>query len=267
MSVAHNPPTLTRPLGLGSNGDEVRALQMLLNQAGLGCVLTADGRFGKRTHVALMAFQRKKGLKADGVVGPSTARALGWNCRAMDARPYVIRYDKPPLPAMTPPFTAVAEGIRVGMGAFKELMFDGITKAYARTNYGVPTPTDVHQKQFHQVKTRLADLEWHFDKIWSSLRQLQDQVAAGGEPNLVGLRGAFAYFATDMRSSLRAMDLLSADTRACEQALDRLPYQHVIAIVERFLRGEQTAAVAMVQVQLAFENANRDFAANLQRQG
>lgn len=264
MSAPQNAPTLTRPLGLGCNGDEVRTLQAQLNQAGLGVVLVADGRFGRKTHVALQGFQRQKSLKPDGVVGAKTALALGWNYRGVDARPYTISFEKPPLPATTPPLSAVVETIRVGMAAFRELMFEGITKAYSRTNYGVPTPQDVHQKQFHQVRLRADDLDQHIAKLSRDLKQLQDQAATGRAPDLAGARSAFTWFVADMHSALRAMDLFSANTRACATALDRLPYPHVLDIVGRFLRGEATAPSAIVLVRLAFENANRDFRQQLQ---
>lgn len=286
MSTQANQLTLSYPLCLGSNGSVVRALQVLLNQAGVGAALATDGRFGKGTHVALLAFQRRKGLKPDGVVGPATAKALGWSYRQGESKPYVIRYDAPPLPAMTPPVAAVAVAIRVGMGAFKELMYEGITKAYAKTNYGVPSPAgsppaqqpaldafarergfktseDFHQRQFAQVKARLADLNWHYDKLWDSLTRLQDQAASGVAPDLAGLHSVFAYFVSDMRSSLRAMSLLSGDTLACEQALEQLSYQHLLSIVERVLRGEQTALMAISQIGIAFDNANRTLAARL----
>jgi len=51
-------------------GGEVEALQAKL---GLG----VDGDYGARTTAAVKRFQRRHGLKADGVVGPATWRALG----------------------------------------------------------------------------------------------------------------------------------------------------------------------------------------------
>jgi peptidoglycan hydrolase-like protein with peptidoglycan-binding domain len=38
---------------------------------------TADGSFGARTRSAVIWYQRMRGLKADGVVGPATFRAMG----------------------------------------------------------------------------------------------------------------------------------------------------------------------------------------------
>ena len=60
----------------GSSGDEVREVQRRLKLWGYynGGV---DGVFGAGTRKAVIAFQKKNGLKADGVVGKSTYKALG----------------------------------------------------------------------------------------------------------------------------------------------------------------------------------------------
>ncbi len=60
----------------GSKGEEVKQLQTKLKRWGyyFGAV---DGHFGKATKEAVIAFQKKNGLSADGVVGQSTAKALG----------------------------------------------------------------------------------------------------------------------------------------------------------------------------------------------
>ena len=60
----------------GSRGDQVRQVQQKLIQYGY-LDGTADGVFGKKTYDAVVWFQRKNGLSVDGVVGPSTAAALG----------------------------------------------------------------------------------------------------------------------------------------------------------------------------------------------
>ena len=60
----------------GSRGSQVSLVQQKLKQYGYydGAV---DGVFGKDTYNAVVWFQEKNGLKADGAVGPSTAAALG----------------------------------------------------------------------------------------------------------------------------------------------------------------------------------------------
>ena len=60
----------------GSKGGEVKEVQRRLKLWGYynGSV---DGVFGAGTRSAVIAFQKKNGLKADGVVGKSTYRALG----------------------------------------------------------------------------------------------------------------------------------------------------------------------------------------------
>jgi len=60
----------------GSTGATVTSIQKKLKQWGYyaGAV---DGVFGQSTYNAVIAFQKKNGLKADGVVGAATAAAMG----------------------------------------------------------------------------------------------------------------------------------------------------------------------------------------------
>lgn len=62
----------------GSKGGEVKEVQRRLKQWGYysGAV---DGIFGSGTKKAVVAFQKKNGLTADGVVGKATYAALGMN--------------------------------------------------------------------------------------------------------------------------------------------------------------------------------------------
>lgn len=59
----------------GSTGDHIKRLQQFLNDP-LGAKLTVDGIYGERTMWAVQAFQRAKGIDADGIVGPITLRFL-----------------------------------------------------------------------------------------------------------------------------------------------------------------------------------------------
>lgn len=60
----------------GDKGEDVRRIQQRLRQYGY-LDTAADGVFGQSTYDAVVWFQKKNGLKADGVVGPATAAALG----------------------------------------------------------------------------------------------------------------------------------------------------------------------------------------------
>lgn len=59
----------------GSKGNEVATLQKLLSR--YETVIAVDGDFGPATEKAVIAFQKSKGLTADGIVGPKTWAALG----------------------------------------------------------------------------------------------------------------------------------------------------------------------------------------------
>lgn len=63
----------------GDKGNEVKAMQILLNGNGCSCGSSgADGSFGPATLTALKKYQQKKKLEADGVCGPATwAKLLG----------------------------------------------------------------------------------------------------------------------------------------------------------------------------------------------
>lgn len=68
--------SLASGISYGARGDEVKKIQQKLKQWGYysGAV---DGVFGSGTLAAVKSFQRKNGLKADGIVGPATAAAMG----------------------------------------------------------------------------------------------------------------------------------------------------------------------------------------------
>lgn len=61
-------PTLRK----GSRGGYVKELQTMLNYASFGARLTVDGIFGSLTEIAVISFQKIRGLHADGIVGPLT---------------------------------------------------------------------------------------------------------------------------------------------------------------------------------------------------
>lgn len=83
LVVPPKPPTppsndaIHGPLQLGSKGDDVSRLQHRLDQQ-QGVNITVDGDFGQATRVAVMDWQKRHGLPQDGIVGPATAKSLGF---------------------------------------------------------------------------------------------------------------------------------------------------------------------------------------------
>lgn len=65
-----------RDLKSGDQGADVQSLQKRLIEIGFLKSGEADGYFGARTKNAVMFFQRDHGLRADGIVGENTCRAL-----------------------------------------------------------------------------------------------------------------------------------------------------------------------------------------------
>ncbi|MGE4272635.1 MAG: peptidoglycan-binding protein [Desulfitobacterium sp.] len=75
------PPTQPCPtLRIGSRGAAVTELQTLLIAQGFSTG-GIDGIFGSKTHAAVIAFQKSKGLVQDGIVGIKTWTALGVKCQ------------------------------------------------------------------------------------------------------------------------------------------------------------------------------------------
>ncbi|MBR3645974.1 MAG: glucosaminidase domain-containing protein [Lachnospiraceae bacterium] len=61
-------PTLRR----GSKGPYVKELQALLNYSSCGARLVVDGSYGSLTEIAVISFQKMRGIRADGITGPQT---------------------------------------------------------------------------------------------------------------------------------------------------------------------------------------------------
>ncbi len=63
-----------KQIGKGYKGDEASQLQTLLNKNGYS--LEVDGSFGGKTEAAVRDYQKKNGLKVDGIAGDQTWAAL-----------------------------------------------------------------------------------------------------------------------------------------------------------------------------------------------
>lgn len=77
-------------LQIGSRREEVKIIQRQLNALGFNCGIV-DGDFGPITKMAVVAFQRTKGLTDDGVIGTITATALDKAIASKQAVMYLKR--------------------------------------------------------------------------------------------------------------------------------------------------------------------------------
>lgn len=72
LSIASAAPVVS----MGSRSEKVALIQQRLKQWGY-YTGSIDGHFGRGTYNAVLAFQRRNGLTADGRVGRATAEAMG----------------------------------------------------------------------------------------------------------------------------------------------------------------------------------------------
>lgn len=91
---------------VGSRGTGVSDLQKYLREIGYN--ITIDGIFGNETKAAVLSFQRARGIRADGIVGPETlielskARAIGWRAPVSVATPTTPRTEMPAMDISVP---------------------------------------------------------------------------------------------------------------------------------------------------------------------
>lgn len=76
-------------LKLGSRGNEVKALQEKLN-------LKADGIFGPLTEKAVKDFQRSNGLEVDGIVGANTLSKLNLSVNKRNIKELIVHCSATP---------------------------------------------------------------------------------------------------------------------------------------------------------------------------
>lgn len=82
--ITVTPVILPQTVQQGDSGDAVASLQKRLNHMQIALALafnplTVDGIFGAKTREAVRAFQTARKLSVDGIAGPKTWAALGYN--------------------------------------------------------------------------------------------------------------------------------------------------------------------------------------------
>ncbi|NJL22231.1 MAG: hypothetical protein HC895_17675 [Leptolyngbyaceae cyanobacterium SM1_3_5] len=71
LTMGFAPAAIAQIYERGDRGDDINRIQLRLGMRNI------DGIFGAETENAVQDFQRRRGLRVDGVVGPDTLRELG----------------------------------------------------------------------------------------------------------------------------------------------------------------------------------------------
>lgn len=146
---APKPPAPSYPRQ-GSKGAEVTWIQGRLNAHGIACGV--DGDFGPRTHEAVVLFQRRRGLAADGIVGPVTRAAL-----EVAPRPKLA------VDGDFGPKTVAA--LQRALGVADDGVYGPATKKALQRHLGVSVDGDVGPVTIKALQRRVGA---HVDGVWGS---------------------------------------------------------------------------------------------------
>ena len=86
---------LTKIPVLGDKSQDVKSLQVKLNELGASPSLKVDGDFGPKTMAALSAMQKKNDLPGSGIIGPKTMALLGFEVEIKSVSTSGPIYPKP----------------------------------------------------------------------------------------------------------------------------------------------------------------------------
>lgn len=193
----------------GGDGPAVREAQQLLVAHGFepGPV---DGEMGPRTRSAVMAFQRSRGVGADGIIGPATLRELRTPTAGVDARRGVDR-------GIT---AAPSDRIPGQTGA--DFQRAAELEAARRQRAQGPSPADTQGARPGEVTLAphtLSERE-KFDHYAAIVRAHGGEVNPGGKPTVLGLRGLDIQGNSRVSTNSSVYDdtfvVLTADKRVLE---------------------------------------------------
>lgn len=203
--------SIAGPLMLGSRGKSVETLQALMAQAlAPAPALAKDGVFGVKTDSAVRAFQSRKGLLSDGIVGPNTASALGASFVAQ------------PQPAPTPnrPGTSPPAATSVPAVAMLAVVHKTLKRIQERIDLSFDNGFDEHPEVFARARKRLKFSRMQADSILvGAMRSGLDAGFVATQTNLgiqsmvggmVGVAGDVAQGGRDASEILSLMHELRA---------------------------------------------------------
>lgn len=158
------------PIHLGDpEGEDVRALQLALSQAGYR--VGVDGQFGERTNQVVRQFQQQHGLHIDGIVGGVTAALLDVDHKTLVATAQGLTSAAPNITADTPepwlPHDDSASLLKFyGQPWEDSSLLVRVTVPFEMTYVDESGVTSIHTIEFH--KRAAQQLSAVLNKIWDA---------------------------------------------------------------------------------------------------
>lgn len=240
------------PLRIGSRGEPVRNVQTALKAMNAPALLVADGRFGKATHGAVVAFQRKKGLKADGVVGPKTAAALGLRYTSSPALLHPKPRRRPPPgtphgpPSARPPLPHAASSL--------EIIADGLVVDFR--DYFLVLAWEIRRSggNAEKVTNSVQGLNGVLDDLLRDINVWARGDIGSGTSNSLSM------------TIIETMNLIlgtigpylkthGSDTKGLANRIDRLDTRGIQRAVQGVVDGDKTAETASAEIRVLMDKA------------
>jgi peptidoglycan hydrolase-like protein with peptidoglycan-binding domain len=98
--IAQNPTLLSKDLGIGDNGPEVKLLQKYLDSRGMMIYGYTEGIFGDTTQHSVADYQASIGISATGFVGAVTRASI--NAQLTNPTPTTLQQSTVPITSATP---------------------------------------------------------------------------------------------------------------------------------------------------------------------
>jgi peptidoglycan hydrolase-like protein with peptidoglycan-binding domain len=141
--ASHCDTYITNTLQIGSSGSEVYTLQQALLNFGF-LYTSPNGYFGAKTAAAVRSFQRDNGIRATGIVGPSTRAALnGSLCQnTTGVAPTTVSFDQydPYMRVITPSSENPTVYATPQNFSQEQTSFSGYSSVASQANYMSPSP-------------------------------------------------------------------------------------------------------------------------------
>ena len=248
------PGRIVGPLRIGNRGEDVRTVQTILQAMSAPAPLAADGKFGNKTHKAVVTFQRKKSLKADGVVGPKTAAALGLSYTSSPALLHPGARRRPP--PNTPLRPTPAQPKLPQAASSLEIIADSLAVDFR--DYFLVLAWEIRKAGGNpeKVTNAVGGLNGLLDGLLGQLK--------GWASNGIGERTSLSLSAIVFQTMNLILGQVGPylkkhgnDTKGLASRIERLDVRGIERVVQGVVDGETTAETASAEIRAIMDKAIR----------